>query len=219
MMTASQLRAARALLDVSQSDIAGAIGVSPNTISNIEKGTSNPAHDTLVRLQGYFETQGIELTENEGVRKKAGAVAVYRGHEGFIQFRKDVLSAAKLNPKNLNMCVSNVDERNFSRWGSDELNKTYRKEMAQLQGIQCRIIVKEGDLNLTGASYAEYRWASAKDFGDIPFYIYADKLCIMPFQENDIQIITISHPLVTEFYREQFEKNWKKAIPVDGGKK
>ena len=89
MITANQLRAARALLDISQSEIAQAVGISANTISNIEKGTSRPAHETLSRLQSFFELQGVEFTDNEGVRKKAGQVKNFKGHDGFIEFVRE----------------------------------------------------------------------------------------------------------------------------------
>lgn len=210
----SQCRAARALLKWSQPDLSKRCGIHIQTICAFENETGTPTKRTIQKIVYAFEKGGIEFIENDGVRKRAGDVTVYRGHEGFVQFRRDVLNTAKAGP--LDICVSNVDERNFSRWGGIEMNTRYREEMAQLDTVTCRIIIKEGDRNLVASGFAEYRWAAEGDFGDIPFYIYGDKTAIIPFQENELHIFIIHHPLITQFYRRQFESNWQKANPIIG---
>lgn len=208
----NQIAAGRALLGWDQKDVAEKVGLSVAAISKIEKGENKGKIETLEKIEKMFGEAGIEFIEHEGVRKKAGDVTVYRGHEGFTQFRKDVLGAAKAGP--LDICVSNVDERNFSRWGGAEMNMKYREEMARIDTVTCRIIVQEGDRNLVASGFAEYRWANAGDFGDIPFYIYGDKTAIIPFQEDELHIFIIHHALITKFYRQQFELNWSRSNAI-----
>lgn len=212
MITRDQVRAARALLDWSLADLSERSGIGGQAISKFENGETDPLAKTVQKLQAVLEDAGIEFMDNDGLRRKAGDVTVYRGHEGFTQFRKDVLNTAKAGP--LDICVSNVDERNFSRWGGADMNAKYREEMSKIDTVTCRIIVQEGDRNFVASGFAEYRWASAGDFGDVPFYIYGDKTAIIPFQEDELHIFIIHHALITKFYRQQFELNWNRSNPI-----
>ena len=213
MITPMQMRAARAMLDLSQGEVAAYLGIAANTLSNIEAGKSDVPASRLKDIQDYYEGHGLDFTQDEGVKRKSSDVIVYKGHEGFTQFRSDVLAMAKKG--SLDICVSNVDERNFSRWGGTEMNAQYREEMSKIDDVTCRIIVKKGDMNFVASGFAEYRWADETDFGDIPFYIFGDKTAIIPFSENELHIFIIHHSLITKFYRQQFESNWSKAIPVE----
>lgn len=51
----SNIRAERARLDLSQADVANAIGVHVNMISRYESGVSEPSGSVLVRLASFFE--------------------------------------------------------------------------------------------------------------------------------------------------------------------
>ena len=77
MLTPAQCRAARALLDWSQQDLAGASKVGNATIRNLESGKSDPQHSTLDVLRRTLEAAGVEfIAENgggPGVRLKGGS--------------------------------------------------------------------------------------------------------------------------------------------------
>lgn len=51
----SNIRAERARLNLSQADVADAIGVHVNMISRYESGMSEPSGSVLVRLAAFFE--------------------------------------------------------------------------------------------------------------------------------------------------------------------
>ena len=72
MVTAAQLRAARALLDWSQQQVADAASTSRNTILGIERGTLDPRASTLQRVVEAFQKAGVEFTsdaQHESVRR------------------------------------------------------------------------------------------------------------------------------------------------------
>ncbi len=83
MITASQMRAARALLGIDQQALADLAGVSLPTIQRMEasEGNVRGVVDTLVKVIAAFELSGVELiAENSpsvgsgrGVRFKVGA--------------------------------------------------------------------------------------------------------------------------------------------------
>ncbi|MEO1016904.1 MAG: helix-turn-helix domain-containing protein [Pseudomonadota bacterium] len=67
-MTSEQCRAARALLAMSQDDLAAVSGVAKRTIADVERATRRSPHrSTLAALQRALEAAGVEfITENGG---------------------------------------------------------------------------------------------------------------------------------------------------------
>lgn len=85
MITAAQLRAARALLGISQTELADRAGVSVPTIQRMEAsiGDVRGVVDTLVKVVKALDTLGLELIGEDapsagrgrGVRLKSPAVS------------------------------------------------------------------------------------------------------------------------------------------------
>ncbi len=77
MITAAQLRAARALLGMDQRDLAEASGLSLPTIQRMEAsdGTIRGNVDSLVKLIGALEAAGIELI-GDGAPSQTGGRGV-----------------------------------------------------------------------------------------------------------------------------------------------
>ncbi len=66
MLTPSQCRAARALLDWSQQQLADQSKIGNATVRDFENGQSAPQHATLELLQRCFEQAGIKfIVDNE----------------------------------------------------------------------------------------------------------------------------------------------------------
>jgi transcriptional regulator with XRE-family HTH domain len=66
MMTPAQCRAARALLDWSQQQLAESATVGNATIRNFENGKSSPQHSTLDVLRRALEAAGVEFIPENG---------------------------------------------------------------------------------------------------------------------------------------------------------
>lgn len=212
LITPSQCRAARALLNWSQPTLAEKCNLHVQTISNFEKDKKIPSKKTLETIGSIFENNNITFGEDDGVQRASNKVSVYKNCEGFIKFRQDVLKNAQSGF--LDIFVSNVDERLFNKWGNDTINNYYRSEMRKIKNLNFRIIIKEGDTHTT-ASYAQYRWAKMCDFESIPIYIYGTKTAILPFQENELNIFVIDHPLIAKFFKSQFDQKWERALPFN----
>ena len=75
-ITASQCRAARGLLGISQGDLAGSSGVGLRTIAGFESEKTRPMNANLTAVRAAFEAAGvIFIAENgngPGVRLKGG---------------------------------------------------------------------------------------------------------------------------------------------------
>ena len=74
MMTAAQLRAARALLGMDQKDLAAASGLSLPTIQRMEAsdGVIRGNVDSLMKLIAALDAAGVELINEGAVSEKGG---------------------------------------------------------------------------------------------------------------------------------------------------
>jgi transcriptional regulator with XRE-family HTH domain len=79
MITAGQIRAARALIGWKQAELAVASGISEISIKNIERGASDPRSSTLAAIQSAFQKAGVVFLEpgdarngGRGVRMESG---------------------------------------------------------------------------------------------------------------------------------------------------
>jgi transcriptional regulator with XRE-family HTH domain len=65
-MTPSQCRAARALLNWTQDDLARAADVGVATVRNFENQKSTPQRSSMKLMQQALEAAGVQLTNGEG---------------------------------------------------------------------------------------------------------------------------------------------------------
>ena len=59
MITRAQIRAARALIDWTQTDLAQASGVSQVAIKNFERGVTDPRVSTITNIEAAFDQAGV----------------------------------------------------------------------------------------------------------------------------------------------------------------
>ena len=66
----AQIRAARALVDMTQSALAERVGLTPNALVAIEKGRADPKTSTMTSIKRALEEAGVEFTNGDqpGVR-------------------------------------------------------------------------------------------------------------------------------------------------------
>lgn len=67
MITIPQIRGARAMLGMKQSELAASAGLSLPTLNNIERGVTDPRVSTLLAIQQALEAAGIRFIGETGV--------------------------------------------------------------------------------------------------------------------------------------------------------
>lgn len=72
MITPQQIRGARAMLGLTQAEVATRAGISTTGLNNIERGLSDPKASTLLAIQRVLEEAGVEFTNGgePGVKLK-----------------------------------------------------------------------------------------------------------------------------------------------------
>ncbi|MAF98836.1 MAG: transcriptional regulator [Micavibrio sp.] len=208
MLTIDQIRAARALLDWSQQDLAEHADLSQTGIARIENGTNKPNSKTIAKIEAAFDRANIEFIGTSGLRKRTGEIRTYEGQQGFVDFLIDAYERLKTS-ENKNVVVNNVDEHDFMKWEGDYC-EIHQARMEELQA-HYKIIVREGDTNFTASDYAEYRWLSSEFFNDISYYVYADVAALINFTENNVRVFAIHSLDIANFYRKEFDNVWEKT--------
>ena len=82
MLECSQIRAARALLNWSQSDLAKASQMANSSIKNIENVNTSARRETIEQIRSAFENNGIEFLPGSGVKLKTDVVMTVQGQGG-----------------------------------------------------------------------------------------------------------------------------------------
>ncbi len=223
MITAAQLRAARGLLDWTRTELAKAANISPETVKNIEHGTFRPQEQTAEQIKAAFAAHHVEFTEDEGVRFSRDTVLRFEGAEGFKKFMDDVYEEEKKPSARMDgdkpVCVSSFDDRQFDKHLGDYY-MLHARRVKELGNVKVQVLVQEGPFHClpeerqgTGG-FREYRYNPQQAIGNVPFYVYGDKLAIMMFEDNETpQIVVICSALVAKTYREQFNVLWQAAKP------
>ena len=213
MITGRQIRAARALLDISQDELATSAGLTKQGISKIEDGSVQPREGTLADIQRVFVTRGIEFMDNQGVRFRPEGVHILTGREGLIALMEDIYDCCRRGIAG-DVVLAGAPEDDFQRILGD-YDAVYIANMSSVPGLKMRTLIQEGDTNFVSGAYTEYRWAPKAIFNAVPFYAYADKLAIIVFHTNPSpRIFMIQSKIIAEAYRQQFESMWGQSIPV-----
>ncbi len=212
MPTLDQIRAARALLDWSQHDLAGLAGLSQTGIARIENGTNHPNSKTMQKIEAAFDRADIEFIDTTGVKKRSGDIRTLRGEDAMSHFLDDVFDCILLHGKKdkpLDVFLSNVVHENWITWmGSERWNAHTARMQQNKQLMKVKILVKEGDYNFPASSYSTYKWMPEEYFNEKSFYSYHDRLALLNFQETNLEILIIKHQDFAKGYRDLFSIAW-----------
>jgi len=213
MITGRQIRAARGLLGWDATDLAAKAGLTRETVSKIENETVQARETTLGDILSTFNDNGVEFIGTTGVQLRQDSVYALSGIAGFKKLMDDVYTAA-CDPTAADgskpICISNVDDRLFMKHLGDYM-LFHAQRMNDLKNVKVHILTQEDDFfTIPDGHYLEYRWSANQGAGNVPFYVFGDKLAILMLDETrEAQITVISSAMVAKAYREQFATLWQ----------
>jgi len=213
MISNAQMRSARALLDLSQGDVAKALRISANALSNIESGISHPS-DRIADLTKFYESRGVEFIQGDGVRRRTAQLIEYSGADGFRSFMDDVYETVK--EQGGLICVHDVAPDNWVKWLGPEWNAMHTERMLTIKKkYEFRITIKKNDQNFLG-KHAEYRWLPEQSWNPQSFYAYGDRLALLLFEAEQVTIRIIYSRQFAEGFRSLFSLAWNNIPPIPG---
>jgi predicted transcriptional regulator len=212
-ISSHQIKAARALLDWSQDDLAKATILSVATIRKLELGHISPRHSTTHAIRQTLENAGLEFIQSDGVRRQQENVAIYQEMDGVASFLDDVYQTVKkqggevvvvVTPKNLPIVWTDADNQNV-------LERIVQSNNAAT--VKC-ILTEAFDMPFT-VPRIECRSLSRHYVDPMPFYVYGDKYAIVTFEPKKLSNIIVIKSFVTaQASRRHFLSMWDKAMPV-----
>lgn len=208
---ARQIRAARALLDWSQDDLAQATNLSIATIRKLELGYISPRSTTTDVLCQALEEAGIEFTDAEGVRRRQEEVRIYHGAQGCLNFMEDVVSTSKRTGSEM-LAVASSGLALTYLFGA-EAGQCLEEAVAK-RDIACAKIILTDTFDLPlSTPRLEYRSISSNYVDPMPFCVYGDKYALLAASDHPVsKIVVVQSPVAARASRKQFESMWEKAL-------
>ncbi len=202
-ITPAQCRAARALLNWSQPDLAKRCGIHIQTISSFEIDKGSPTKKTLTMIKQILELNGIDFTRDGGVRPTSHIVQVYEGEDCYMKFIAE--AHIYLTHRKGEILFSGADDRR----SPPEIIQKFRTMLAD--GIRMRSLIRPGDDYVLGEPSA-YRWMPEGLFveGDVKA-IFADRVAWLVSWLDNPRVIMIKDPMISQEATRMFEYLWSMA--------
>ncbi len=203
LISSAQCRAARALLNWSQPDLAERCDMNVQTISAFEKESGSPTKTTLQKITQVLEFNGIEFGLNNGI-----SLSPYKTYTlPYAEMLDDILNTVPAGGEYLMHCA---DERRSPPQVVEKLEQIHAKK------IGMRATICEGNTYLR--DYIPSKWIPKEYFADSEvFVIYNDKFVVpIGFGTADRSLcMVIKNQTLADVMRRQFEYWWKngKDIP------
>lgn len=216
MITGSQIRAARGLLDWSADVLAERTGLSVDTIRNIEKGIVQAREKSFERIVQTFASYNVEFLPDEGVKKKSDSIIKLEGFKDFKFFMDQVYEAATESYSRDGtkpICICNLDNSLFRKYMKD-YHTVHVDRLKALKGLEIRCLAAELDKNhISRATYLVYRYLKELKAIVAPFYVFGDKFALIDFDVQDPpKILLIHSSALAQSYRDQFNIMWSAAL-------
>ena len=108
------------------------------------------------------------------------------------------------------VCVSNVDERNWIKWMGQEQYDEHSLRMKDLSDYSFKIFVKEGDEYFIANRFATYKPIPSEFFNEQSYYAYGNKLALLEFSEDNVHINIIENEEWALSFKLFFNFVWSK---------
>lgn len=208
MITPEQIRAARALLNWKQSDLAKAAHISLPSINNMERAIGSPRVETMRAVQHALELAGIEFMGQQGVKKQSEffSMVEYQGDDFIAKAHTDLFSCMR-GPDDVVMMLG-LDERKFVEYTPDQVLR-YEAHEKKTNFTQKILIRDDDDFLLTDADC--YRAVPAALLGQIPYLVYHDRLMMVMWEAK--RVVLIRSQSIADTFTKQFEFLWGMSKP------
>jgi len=211
--TAEQVGAGLALLKSDWAKLSAETGISTNNLSRFRTGKSSLAAASMAKIESFFENNHICPTPNGGMDiVPKNEIEKYKGTHGFRAFMNDVYKTIKETGGEI--CVSNVDERNWIKWMGEEEYADHSVRMKSLENYKFKIFIEEGDDFFIASKIAEYRYMPSEFFTEQSFYAYGGKLALLKFTDETAEIVIHDNTEFAQSFRVLFNYAWSKTEKI-----
>jgi len=207
------MKAARMLLDWSQSDFAKATEISVATIRRLEAGYITPRSATANRIWQCFEASGIEFLESDGVRRRPCGLSIFEGNRGGKDFLEDLRKTVQNGGQDI--LIVTPATKDFAAYCGLQsiLDLAFLLEVNGTTAIRC-LVMGENELPLSTPRF-QFRALSRSFVNPVPFCAYGDKYGIaIPNGKPFYKLVIINAPKMAWAAQQHFLTLWEKATQI-----
>lgn len=203
MVHAYQIRAARALVNWSQTELAERAGISLSAVADCEAERGKTSPTTFEKMVAAFEQAAVFLTEN-GVERRNTATYDISGEGWWGRVLDDVYYelADQDTPELLMLFADDAAS-------PPEIITQLRK--IRQAGIKMRQLVQEDNRYLMGP-VGEYRWVPQAYFLNNVTLVYGDKVAVCA--EDNTKAVIFRDKALALSWRNAFEMLWHGIVPA-----
>jgi len=186
MSTIHQIKAARALLNWTQNDLADRAGLHVNAVNNAERGLSAPRGGTMEKMTLALEAGGVAFIGHRGVELRAHAVEVtkFEGKNFLRQLTDDILEALQGPGDDIISLIADI--RAFDARDTAENARYYNEKTAR--GFTERMIT--ADMPGFYPKNAEgFRVLPQHMLGPVDIFVYGDRTAFVVWSQNEAVVL------------------------------
>lgn len=203
MITSRQIKAARALLNIRQKDLADLAELTNVTIANIEADENCARPSSIMYIKKALTSLGVNFIGDDGVSLSEGVTKIYEGVDELKKFFNVLYEKFLL--KGGIVRISGVREEIFTKYLGQEFATLHSERVAMLD-ITFRVLVERSDSSLK-YDYPKYREIPSEYFFSLPTYIYDDTVTHIIWGK-DVKAISIKNSDLARAQSLQFEMIW-----------
>lgn len=209
---ARQIKAARALLDWSQDDLAQQTGLAVTTIRNLEAGFA-PRGTTAGMICQAIENAGLEFIDREGVRRRMDEVEIYQDADSSDSLFDDMLQTAKKQGGQI-LCAVQSQEMLMMSCGAHGNDRAARMQRL-LTHADFMCLLPEGAKLAISTPQVQFRALAKPNIGPVSYFVYGGKHAIILAEGKDsFRFVVFKSPGLAHSYRAHFLMLWEKASPL-----
>lgn len=216
MISAEQIKAARAILGWSQDEMADKAGLSPTTICNLEKARNlDKCQITLrsvIEVRRAFERHGLEFLDGDGVRRRTEEVTIYARPDSCDSFFEDILETAEEHQGEI-VAVARSQEMLCQALGSGGADQSERlRELAEAAPIKCLLSETQPIPLMTDA--CQFRISPKYHVGAASYLVCGDKYAVILAEGRGMfKFVVFKSVFMAQTARHDFLPLWDAAAP------
>ena len=212
MITPEQVKAARALLKITATELSSLSGVQIAMISAIESRKANMTKGAGSKLFIALRNKGIEFLGNSGVNLSETGVSLLTepiGLEIFldllyrdVQLHADNYQKTIVRVGNANECLLLKHTRNYIESHVEKMLSVYKNGLLEMHAT-----IERHDSNHMALEYATYKHIQPTILSQIAFYIWHDKFALIE-SWDPLKIMMVSSKNFADLQKLLFDHIW-----------
>lgn len=206
-LCAEQIKAARAYLDWSRSQLARATGLSSNTIRNLELGNISPRGKTTLIIRQALEEAGLEFTDNEGIRRQCPDIRKIEGADSCEEFFDDLLQTVRKSGGVIS-AIFKTQEEMVGALGAT-IDNAHERLVSLCAHAALKCILSEAKGLSISLPKCQFMAVPKHNGSGISYFIYGNKHAMaLPDGKDSFKYMVFNSIDISRGYRESFDLLW-----------